>query len=92
MVYRLIIRDERLTTVAAERMLVEQADVSRNKRKKVIDKLAAATDFTELSGSKFFLEKNEGDTSMTHDHNHDHEHEERGVITLVDEQGNRNFI
>lgn len=34
-------QDERLTTVAAERMLVEQADLSRNKRKKVIDKLAA---------------------------------------------------
>lgn len=34
-------QDERLTTVAAERMLIEQADVSRGKRKKVIDKLAA---------------------------------------------------
>ena len=34
-------RDERFTTVQAERMLVEQADVSRDKRKKVIDKLAA---------------------------------------------------
>lgn len=34
-------QDERLTTVAAERMLVEQADLSRSKRKKVIDKLAA---------------------------------------------------
>lgn len=34
-------QDERLTTVAAERMLIEQADMSRNKRKKVIDKLAA---------------------------------------------------
>lgn len=33
--------DERLTTVEAERMLVEQADTSRKKRKKVIDKLAA---------------------------------------------------
>ncbi|ADC50428.1 hypothetical protein BpOF4_11875 [Alkalihalophilus pseudofirmus OF4] len=32
--------DERLTTVAAERMLVS-ADVSRKKRKKVIDKMAA---------------------------------------------------
>ena len=32
--------DERLTTVAAERTLLE-ADVSRKKRKKVIDKLAA---------------------------------------------------
>lgn len=34
-------QDERLTTVEAERMLVEQADASRKKRKKVIDKLAA---------------------------------------------------
>lgn len=34
-------QDERLTTVQAERMLIEQADVSRNKRKQVIDKLAA---------------------------------------------------
>ena len=34
-------QDERLTTVQAERMLVEQADVSRGKRKKGIDKLAA---------------------------------------------------
>ena len=33
--------DERLTTVEAERMLVEQADTSRRKRKQVIDKLAA---------------------------------------------------
>jgi len=35
-----VLWDERLTTVAAERMLIE-ADVSRRKRKKVIDKLAA---------------------------------------------------
>ena len=34
-------QDERLTTVQAERFLVEQADASRAKRKKVIDKLAA---------------------------------------------------
>ncbi len=33
--------DERLTTVEAERMLIEKADVSRAKRKKVIDKVAA---------------------------------------------------
>lgn len=32
--------DERLTTVAAERVLIE-ADMSRKKRKKVIDKMAA---------------------------------------------------
>lgn len=34
-------QDERLTTVEAERMLIEQANASRAKRKKVIDKLAA---------------------------------------------------
>ncbi|MCL1975943.1 MAG: Holliday junction resolvase RuvX [Firmicutes bacterium] len=35
-----IMRDERLTTVAASRVLL-QGDVSRQKRKKVIDKVAA---------------------------------------------------
>ncbi len=34
--------DERLSTVAAERVLL-QADISRSKRKKVIDKVAAVT-------------------------------------------------
>ena len=33
--------DERLSTVAAEKFLIESADVSRAKRKKVIDKMAA---------------------------------------------------
>lgn len=36
-----VFQDERLTTVQAERMLVEQANTSRAKRKKVIDKVAA---------------------------------------------------
>lgn len=36
-----VYQDERLTTVQVERMLIEQADISRGKRKKVIDKLAA---------------------------------------------------
>lgn len=35
-----VLWDERLTTIAAERMLIE-ADVSRKKRRKVIDKMAA---------------------------------------------------
>jgi len=35
-----VLWDERLTTMAAERVLLE-ADVSRSKRKKVIDKMAA---------------------------------------------------
>lgn len=34
-------QDERLTTVQAERMLISEGNVSRQKRKKVIDKLAA---------------------------------------------------
>ena len=34
-------QDERLTPVQAERMLIEEADVSRKKRKQVIDKIAA---------------------------------------------------
>ncbi|CAJ1198562.1 Holliday junction resolvase RuvX [Companilactobacillus paralimentarius] len=33
--------DERLTTVQAERMLIDEANVSRRKRKKVVDKIAA---------------------------------------------------
>lgn len=38
--YPVVLWDERLTTMAAERMLIE-ADVSRKKRKTVIDKMAA---------------------------------------------------
>lgn len=34
-------QDERLTMVQAERMLIEEADISRKKRKQVIDKIAA---------------------------------------------------
>lgn len=36
----IILQDERLTTVSAERMLIE-GDVSRKKRKDIIDKVAA---------------------------------------------------
>jgi putative holliday junction resolvase len=34
--------DERLSSAQAERMLIDEADISREKRKKVIDKIAAA--------------------------------------------------
>lgn len=37
---KIVYQDERLTTVTAERMLID-ADVRRNKRKTVIDKVAA---------------------------------------------------
>ena len=36
----IVLEDERLTTIAAERMLID-GDVSRKKRKRVIDKVAA---------------------------------------------------
>lgn len=36
-----IYQDERLTTMQANRMMIEEGNVSRKKRKKVIDKLAA---------------------------------------------------
>ena len=49
-------QDERLTTVQAERMLVEQANTSRAKRKKVIDKVAAVMilqNYLDSKGSLF---------------------------------------
>ena len=33
--------DERLSTLTVERFMIEEADLSRNKRKKLVDKLAA---------------------------------------------------
>lgn len=39
---KVVLWDERLTTVSAERFLIK-ADVSRKKRKKVIDQMAAVT-------------------------------------------------
>ncbi|MFD1428972.1 MULTISPECIES: Holliday junction resolvase RuvX [Lacticaseibacillus] len=36
-----VFSDERLTTVEASRMLIEEADASRKRQKQVIDKLAA---------------------------------------------------
>jgi putative Holliday junction resolvase len=39
---KVITVDERLTTVQTERMLIEEADISRKKRKNLKDKVAAA--------------------------------------------------
>lgn len=46
-----ILWDERLTTVSAERFLI-QADMSRKKRKKVIDQMAAVTILQDYLNSK----------------------------------------
>ena len=45
--------DERLTTVQAERMLVEEADVRREKRAEVIDMLAATLILQNYLDRKF---------------------------------------
>jgi putative Holliday junction resolvase len=49
--------DERLSTMAAERILLE-ADMSRKKRKKVIDKMAAAMILQSFLDSQQRGEKN----------------------------------
>ena len=52
-----VYQDERLTTVQAERMLVEQANTSRAKRKKVIDTVAAVMilqNYLDASGNSLF--------------------------------------
>lgn len=49
--------DERMTTSLIERMLIEEADVSRAKRKKVKDKLAAALILQNYLDSKSFGEE-----------------------------------
>lgn len=50
--------DERLTTAAAERILLE-ADMSRAKRKKVIDKMAAAVFLQGYLDAKAYLNRRE---------------------------------
>ena len=52
--------DERLSTVAANRVLVKEADVSRRKRKKAVDKLAASFIFETYLDRNYKLgEKND---------------------------------
>ncbi len=50
--------DERLTTAAAERILLE-ADMSREKRKKVIDKMAAVVFLQGYLDAKAYLRRRE---------------------------------
>lgn len=78
----IVFHDERLTTMQAERMLVEEANVSRKKRKEVIDKLAAVIilqNYLDLN-----IKQKRGNKMTEHTHEHDgHEH-----ITIIDEEGN----
>lgn len=50
--------DERLTTAAAERILLE-ADMSRAKRKKVIDRMAAVIFLQDYLNAKAYLKRRE---------------------------------
>ena len=53
--------DERLTTAQANRMMIEEGDVSRRKRKKVIDKIAAMMILQNYLGRKDMMK---GDTQL----------------------------
>src|SRR5699024_540961 len=62
--------DEHLTNVETERMLVEQANASRKKRKKVIDKLAASLilqNYLDAKG-KLLKELNRKSTRLNSSH------------------------
>lgn len=50
--------DERLTTAAAERILLD-ADMSRGKRRKVIDKMAAVVILQDYLNAKAYLKRRE---------------------------------
>jgi putative Holliday junction resolvase len=50
--------DERLTTAAAERILLE-ADMSREKRRKVIDRMAAVVILQDYLNAKAYLKRRE---------------------------------
>lgn len=53
--------DERLTTVQANRMMIEEGDVSRRKRKQVIDKVAAQMILQNYLDKQAYLK---GDTHL----------------------------
>lgn len=81
-------QDERLTTVEAHRMLVEEADISRRKQKKVIDELAASLILQN------YLDRNGKLTSrlwgmLMNEKNVMDQGEE---FTLVDEKGNEELF
>ena len=90
----IVYHDERLTTMVAERMLVEEGNVSRKKRKQVIDMLAAVMILQNYLEFKWKSITKERGKKMTEHHDHDHEHdhleghEGHEHITIIDEEGN----
>lgn len=79
-------QDERLTTVQAHRMLVEEADISRRKQKKVIDELAASLILQNYLDRKGKLTARLWGRKMAEEIKPIQDDGE--VFTLVDEKGN----
>lgn len=81
-------QDERLTTVEAHRMLVEEADISRAKQKKVIDEVAATfilQSYLDRHGKLVQLLK--WGIQMSKQAQSDDQ-----LITLIDEDGNEQLF
>lgn len=90
--YRVIFQDERLTTKSAHRTLLE-ADVSRAKRKQVVDKLAATyilQNFIDSGGLNRLQEPEKKKVKLSEvyrpmDNNY---MEQENIVALTDEDGN----
>ena len=86
-------QDERLTTVTAEEALLE-ADLSREDRRRVVDKVAAAVILQQWLDEQREKAKSEEDNAMTDDFNNEtfeggeYDPDELDVIELVDDEGN----
>lgn len=89
--YRIIFQDERLTTMSAHRTLLE-ADVSRAKRKQVVDKLAATyilQNFLDSGGLKRLLEPEVKKVKLSEVYRPmDGYMEKDNIVELVDDEGN----
>lgn len=89
--YRIIFQDERMTTMSAHRTLLE-ADVSRAKRKQVVDKLAATyilQSFLDSGGLKKLLEPEKKKVKLSEVYRPmDGYMEKENVVSLVDDEGN----
>lgn len=82
--------DERLSSVEAERLLIN-AELNRDKRKKVVDQVAAAI---ILQGYLDFVQKTKkrkGEMNMTEEGSFWID-EEEGVLVIKDENGEERFI
>ena len=89
--YRIIFQDERMTTMSAHRTLLE-ADVSRAKRKQVVDKLAATyilQNFLDSGGLQRLLEPEKKKIKLSEVYRPmDGYMEKDNVVELVDDEGN----